>query len=130
MKQQSKKNNDVARVRRVLEQLRMDNIRRHNAARAAVRQAYGGRAKCVYCGGGAGTADHVLARALGGGHLITNLVPACRKCNGKKRDMEPREFFIRHPKAAQQFVERAGFADPELHAAAWEVINRLTPPVK
>lgn len=130
MKQQSKKNNDVARVRRVLEQLRMDNIRRHNAARAAVRQAYGGRPKCVYCGGGAGTADHVLARALGGGHLITNLVPACRKCNGSKGMMTPAQFFEGHPKAAARFVQYAIHADPELRAIAARYVPELTAPVK
>lgn len=122
--------NDAQRVRSVLDQLRSDDLRRKKTARRTVRDAYGPRPVCVYCGGGAGTADHVHPRAKGGGHRLGNLVPACRTCNGKKRDMEPREFFIRHPKAAQQFVERAGFADPELHAAAWEVINRLTPPVK
>lgn len=39
---------------------------------------------CVYCGGEAQTADHVIARASGGRDDPDNLVPACRACNGSK----------------------------------------------
>jgi 5-methylcytosine-specific restriction endonuclease McrA len=116
---------DATRVRDVLDALRFDDIRRRKSARRKVRDAYGSRPMCVYCGSGAGTADHVVPRAKGGGHRLGNLVPACRPCNERKRDMEPAEFFRRYPKAAQAFVERAEHADPELHAAAWAVVNRI-----
>jgi 5-methylcytosine-specific restriction endonuclease McrA len=40
---------------------------------------------CAYCGaGGAMTKDHVIALSKGGSHTATNVVPACRSCNGRK----------------------------------------------
>jgi len=36
---------------------------------------------CHWCGQPAGTVDHVVPAALGGGHDLANLVPACRRCN-------------------------------------------------
>lgn len=44
--------------------------------------------KCVYCGDSLSfktlTMDHVKPLFLGGTHFISNLVPACWSCNGKK----------------------------------------------
>ncbi len=45
--------------------------------------------KCVYCMGAYEHADHVLPTALGGLDLMENLVPACARCNHKKRDKNP-----------------------------------------
>ncbi len=48
--------------------------------------------RCAYCGvpldatPGAWDLDHVIPLALGGGHGIANLVPACAGCNERKRD--------------------------------------------
>ena len=41
---------------------------------------------CQYCGSGAETVDHVVPRSRGGGHTWDNVVAACRRCNGVKRD--------------------------------------------
>jgi len=36
---------------------------------------------CWRCGAWAGSVDHVLPVALGGGHELDNLRPCCRRCN-------------------------------------------------
>lgn len=41
---------------------------------------------CQYCGGVAETVDHVVPRSRGGCHTWDNVVAACRRCNGGKRD--------------------------------------------
>jgi 5-methylcytosine-specific restriction endonuclease McrA len=47
--------------------------------------------KCQYCGGYAETVDHLVPRSRGGGHTWENVVAACKRCNGKKRDKLPDE---------------------------------------
>jgi len=42
--------------------------------------------KCAFCGKHATTVDHVYPKAKGGKHEWTNVVAACRSCNGKKSD--------------------------------------------
>jgi len=52
-----------------------------------VKVRFGG---CYLCGVAKGeTADHVIPRALGGGELRDNLLPACAPCNNQKGDREP-----------------------------------------
>jgi 5-methylcytosine-specific restriction endonuclease McrA len=46
---------------------------------------------CQYCGGTAETVDHVVPRSRGGVHSWENVVAACKKCNGRKRDKLPVE---------------------------------------
>jgi 5-methylcytosine-specific restriction endonuclease McrA len=50
---------------------------------------------CQYCAkrctGKEATLDHVLPRSRGGGSSWTNIVLACRKCNGKKDNKTPKE---------------------------------------
>ncbi|MBC7594115.1 MAG: HNH endonuclease [Kineosporiaceae bacterium] len=42
---------------------------------------------CAYCGSGEKiTPDHVIPLVHGGAHDITNIVPACRRCNCSKKD--------------------------------------------
>ncbi|MEM7141480.1 MAG: HNH endonuclease [Actinomycetota bacterium] len=41
---------------------------------------------CQYCGATAETVDHVMPRSKGGRHTWDNVVAACRRCNGSKRD--------------------------------------------
>lgn len=41
---------------------------------------------CQYCGAAAETVDHVVPRSRGGTHSWDNVVAACRRCNGGKRD--------------------------------------------
>lgn len=44
---------------------------------------------CWMCGAPAVEVDHVKPIAKGGSHMLCNLRPACRSCNGKKRDRWP-----------------------------------------
>ena len=46
---------------------------------------------CQYCGGPAETVDHVVPRSRGGAHTWENVVAACKRCNGRKRDKTPAE---------------------------------------
>jgi hypothetical protein len=39
---------------------------------------------CWVCGGRATTADHVIARSLGGGDDMANLRPCCVSCNSRR----------------------------------------------
>ncbi len=50
--------------------------------------------RCAYCGtaGVPLERDHVVPLALGGGHDISNILPACRTCNSRKRLMARGEF--------------------------------------
>lgn len=83
-------------------QWRMDNMvasreikRRHRASKRGVfvdridverlegRMAYFGN-RCYICGGPFEHIDHVKPLAAGGPHLLSNLRPACRRCNSKK----------------------------------------------
>ena len=51
--------------------------------REAVLGSLGGR--CAYCGRtGATHADHVVPLARSGRHRLSNLMPACRRCNSEK----------------------------------------------
>lgn len=41
---------------------------------------------CAYCGNEANEADHIVPRNAGGKDEMSNLVAACRPCNGRKSD--------------------------------------------
>jgi 5-methylcytosine-specific restriction endonuclease McrA len=41
---------------------------------------------CNYCGNEATEADHVIPKAKGGQDILSNLVAACKRCNGSKSD--------------------------------------------
>ena len=45
--------------------------------------------KCWMCGNDATQSDHVKPLAKGGAHMLSNLRPACRPCNGGKKDRWP-----------------------------------------
>lgn len=49
--------------------------------------------ECVYCGGVANSLDHVIPKAIGGKTVASNLVPACKPCNGNKGDRELVDWF-------------------------------------
>ena len=56
-----------------------------------------GRDKCYYCGKQIEvpsqiTLDHIHPVSLGGPTIPQNLLPACRKCNGRKENMTPEQF--------------------------------------
>lgn len=46
---------------------------------------YYGDDPCVYCGGIAGSEDHVVPRSAGGPDTLYNRAPACPSCNNQKR---------------------------------------------
>lgn len=55
---------------------------------------WGGR--CAYCGEqGPLEVDHRTPLSRGGTNLISNILPACRRCNAKKRNMTEAEFRAR-----------------------------------
>lgn len=41
--------------------------------------------QCVYCDGPYEHIDHVVPLANGGRNIVTNLVPACERCNSSKQ---------------------------------------------
>lgn len=51
---------------------------------------------CSYCGtdneGQPFEPDHVVPLSRGGHNGLTNILPACRRCNGQKRDLLPAEW--------------------------------------
>lgn len=53
------------------------------------------RHRCAYCGGPAGTVDHVQPASRGGATSWLNLVAACSTCNGAKADRTPEEAGMR-----------------------------------
>jgi 5-methylcytosine-specific restriction endonuclease McrA len=49
---------------------------------------------CCYCGSADRiVVDHFIPRSKGGPHVLTNLVPACHRCNTSKRDHDPTEWY-------------------------------------
>lgn len=57
---------------------------------------------CQYCGKKGDTIDHVQPRSRGGSNAWTNVVLACRRCNGKKDNKTLAELgwkLLREPKA-------------------------------
>jgi hypothetical protein len=47
---------------------------------------------CFYCGHLAEGYDHMVARSCGGLDVAENLVPACLRCNSRKRELSVEEF--------------------------------------
>jgi 5-methylcytosine-specific restriction endonuclease McrA len=47
--------------------------------------------RCGFCGGAAGTVDHVLPRSRGGENTWENTVAACGRCNNRKGNRTPAE---------------------------------------
>lgn len=58
----------------------------------ALLKQYGRR--CAYCGGEAALieADHRVPLSRGGKNTIANILPACRRCNRRKRTKTEEEF--------------------------------------
>jgi 5-methylcytosine-specific restriction endonuclease McrA len=49
--------------------------------------------RCAYCGSKEDiTIDHAIPISKGGLNIKSNIVPACHKCNSKKKDRTPEEF--------------------------------------
>lgn len=76
------------------------NVRRRNLDRALspaeIKEVFAlTEGECLYCGDPATTIDHYIPLARGGKHEVSNLVPACRRCNCKKSTKLPSEFLAR-----------------------------------
>ena len=56
---------------------------------------------CYYCGGKAESIDHFVPRAAGGKNVLSNLVPACMKCNHMKGAFTYEEFIAHIEKVLQ-----------------------------
>ncbi|WP_308491487.1 HNH endonuclease [Microbacterium terrisoli] len=73
---------------------------------------------CAYCGGSAGTIDHVMPRSRGGSDSWENLVACCQRCNNTKGNRTPQEMswtlrFAPHPPhGAHWSVRGTERADP------------------
>lgn len=76
---------------------------------------------CVYCGEKADTIDHITAKTNGGKDILSNLVPACKRCNCTKgaRDLlvflnDPfstfilKELVVSNEKLGVRFNEQTG----------------------
>jgi 5-methylcytosine-specific restriction endonuclease McrA len=63
--------------------------------RDALRQQFAAfDSNCCYCGSADRIViDHFIPRSKGGPHVLTNLVPACHRCNTSKRDHDPTEWY-------------------------------------
>jgi 5-methylcytosine-specific restriction endonuclease McrA len=63
--------------------------------RDALRQQFAAfDSNCCYCGSADRIViDHFIPRSKGGPHVLTNLVPACHRCNTSKRDHDPATWY-------------------------------------
>lgn len=50
---------------------------------------------CSYCGGNFDHIDHVKPISKGGYHCLSNLRPACKKCNQEKHNKSLKEWFMK-----------------------------------
>lgn len=72
--------------------------------------------ECAYCGSGWEHVDHIVPLYLGGDNTMTNLVPACMKCNASKgynmlEDWYPKQPF--YDRSRHDFVNEHTGADCE-----------------
>jgi 5-methylcytosine-specific restriction endonuclease McrA len=63
--------------------------------RDALRQQFAAfDGNCCYCGSADRIViDHFIPRSKGGPHVLTNLVPACHRCNTSKLNYDPSEWY-------------------------------------
>jgi len=63
--------------------------------RDALRQQFAAfDSNCCYCGSADRIViDHFIPRSKGGPHVLTNLVPACHRCNTSKLNYDPSEWY-------------------------------------
>lgn len=82
--------------------------------------------RCQYCGERLTLArltyDHVIPRACGGRTEWTNIVTACRPCNGHKRDRTPEEsgmFPLQRPFRPKTLPMTGPLIDPKSAPVEW-----------
>lgn len=73
---------------------------------------------CVYCGGASETMDHVIPFSDGGADDMSNLAPACHRCNRQKGDKTPAELYIgwdlRHRWSGNGTAQKSDFGGKSL----------------
>ncbi len=89
-----------------------DDLKRERAKARDLRQSQWWKRRlakgvCHYCGGRAApadlTMDHIVPIARGGRSVKGNLVPACKECNNRKRELLPMEW--------EEWLAARGWAD-------------------
>lgn len=92
---------------------------------------------CTYCGTSPGLeSDHVVPKWRGGTDVPENRVPACRRCNSRKRNRLPSEWRADLPQAVLDIESAAiaaigGVVKPlETRAATTLISMRLSPEEK
>lgn len=86
--------------------------------------------RCQYCGRAAENVDHVVPRSRGGAHEWENVVAACRRCNGRKRDQTPAEANMTlrgtpyAPRAEFWLVVAVGRVEPHWHPYLGDLLAR------
>lgn len=88
---------------------------------------------CVYCGGSAGTVDHLRPIALGGTNCWMNLAPACVTCNNQKAALSLVAFLV----ARRRYGARLSKVRPRLQTKAQRRLvayllkpDRCAPPLR
>jgi hypothetical protein len=66
------------------------------------------RGRCLYCGRDDRplTIDHIHPQALGGGHAVENLAPACKPCNSSKGAQLLPAWLARRPDLSRGGIRR------------------------
>ncbi len=90
---------DIARERRKARELRQSQWWKRRCAKG----------RCYYCGrptpAGELTMDHIVPVARGGKSTKGNVVPACKRCNNRKKQLLPIEW--------QEYLRSTQSASPE-----------------
>jgi 5-methylcytosine-specific restriction endonuclease McrA len=90
---------DIARERREARELRQSQWWKRRCAKG----------RCYYCGrptpAGELTMDHIVPVARGGKSTKGNVVPACKRCNNRKKQLLPIEW--------QEYLQSIQSASPE-----------------
>ena len=87
-----------------------------------------GRKECAYCRASENlTWDHLIPSSLGGLDTISNLVPACSRCNSSKGDRDVIDWF-RNRRGVE--VPRLIWGKYlKLHYELWKAAGRLDDPL-
>lgn len=80
-------------------------------------ELYGG--KCVYCCSPATTIDHLHPVSRGGRTTPGNVVPACRSCNSRKKDMELDDWLKKLLSDGLQFSDALVYALEFMESSLW-----------
>ena len=77
---------------------------------------------CYYCGDAAESVDHLIPRSKGGSSAISNLVPACNRCNQMKGNLSYDEFIDHLKKVLQTVRQMPGKVIQQEGGSLWRVV--------